>query len=148
MNYFLIQPEIAGELGDNSEIIYENGRIKEVKFLEFIFTGWLGDEILKARPCYIITKNIMDSFISNGITGAKYEDIKMSFSEDFLDIYEDVSDVPLFVRLRPISKIDELEEGMDEDIYLDKYNRLVVSEKVMRILEKYRINNCDVEQVK
>ena len=43
MKYYLLKPEIAGELGDSSEIIYESGKIKEVKFLEFVFNGWLGD---------------------------------------------------------------------------------------------------------
>ena len=148
MNYYLLQPEIAGELGDSSEITYEDGRVKEVQFLEFVFTRWLGDEILKARPCYIITKDIMNSGIEDGITGAKYEEIKVSFSEDFLDMYENMSDMPMFVRLLPINKIDNLEENMEEDIYFDKYNRLVVSEKTMKILEKYRIDNCDVEKVK
>lgn len=101
LNYYLLQPEIAGELGDSSEIIYEDGRLKEVQFLEFVVTGWLGDEILKARPCYIITKDIMNSFIENGITGAKYEG-KVSFSEDFFDMYENVDDVPPFVRVAEI----------------------------------------------
>lgn len=147
MKYYLLKPEIAGELGDSSEIVYEEGRIKEVIFLEFVFRGWLGDELLKARPCYIVTKDIMDSFIDNGITGAKFEDIMLSFSEDFFDMYEDTSKVPPFVRLMPVNKVDGIDSNMVEDIYLDKCNRLVVSEKAMKILEEHRIDNCDIEQL-
>lgn len=147
MEYYLLKPEIAGELGDSSEIIYEDGRIKEVKFLEFVFRGWLGDEILKARPCYIVTEDIMDSFLKNGITGVRYENIKISFSEEFIDIYENTSEVPAFVRIIPLNRVDELEPTMVEDVYLDKYNRLIVSEKTLKILRDHKLDNCDIEQV-
>ena len=33
MNYYLLYPEVAGELGDGSEVVYEDGQIKEVIFL-------------------------------------------------------------------------------------------------------------------
>ena len=147
MEYYLLKPEIAGDLGDSSEIIYEDGRIKEVKFLEFVFRGWLGDEILKARPCYIVTEDIMDSFLKNGITGVRYENIKISFSEEFIDIYENTSEVPAFVRIIPLNRLDELEPTMVEDVYLDKYNRLIVSEKTLKILRDHKLDNCDIEQV-
>ena len=147
LNYYLLKPEVAGELGDNSKIVYEGGRIKEVISLEFVFLGWLGDEILKARPCYIVVKNIMDDFINNGIKGIKYEEIQVSFSEDFLEMCEDISTMPLFVRIIPLNRVDDLEEEMKEDVYVDKCNRLIVSERALEILKKYKIDNCDVEQL-
>lgn len=147
MKYYLLKPEVAGELGDSSEIIYEGGRIKVVVFLEFVFKEWLGDEILKARPCYIVTNGIKDSFLKNGITGVKYEDIKMSFSEEFIDMHKDTSNVPAFVRIIPFNRIEEIDSNMEEDIYLDKYNRLVVSEKTIKILKQHKIDNCDIEQI-
>ena len=147
MKYYLLKPEVAGELGNSSKVIYEEGRIKEVTYLEFVFLGWLGDEILKARPCYIITKNIMNDFESNKITGIRYEDIQMTFSDEFFEFQDDISEVPPFVRIVPLNKIDDITEGMSDDIYLDKYNRLIFSERALTILKKYRINNCDIEQL-
>lgn len=32
MNYYLLEPEVAGELGDGSELVYEGGEIKELLF--------------------------------------------------------------------------------------------------------------------
>jgi len=40
MNYYLLYPEVSGELGDGSEVVYEDGKIKEVIFLEYNFMGW------------------------------------------------------------------------------------------------------------
>lgn len=147
MKYYMIKPEVAGELGDNSKIIYEAGRIKEVTFLEFVFCDWLGDEILTARPCYMITKNLMDDFVTNGIRGVKYEDVQISFSEDFLEMYEDTSEMPAFVRLVPLNKVECFGEDMEDDIYADKCNRLIVSEKALEILKRHKIDHCDIEEV-
>jgi len=71
----------------------------------------------------------------------------LSFSEDFFNMYKDTSKVPSFVRLMPVNKVDGIDSNMVEDIYLDKCNRLVVSEKAIKILEEHRISNCDIEQL-
>ena len=147
MKYYLIKPEVAGELGDNSEIIYENGRIKEVTFLEFVFLGWLGDEILKARPCYIITKKMMDDFILNEIKGMEYQKIQVSLSEEFLEIHKGNSVISEFVRIIPCNRIENFDNSMQEDIYIDKCNCLIVSERLLEIIKKYKISNCDIEEV-
>jgi len=56
MNYYLLNPEVAGEIGDRSELIYENGKIKEVIFLEYNFMGWQGDELLSTHPCAPVSR--------------------------------------------------------------------------------------------
>ena len=43
MKYYKLEPEVAGGIGKESQIIYtEEGRIKEITFLDYEFDGWLG----------------------------------------------------------------------------------------------------------
>ena len=70
MNYYLVYPEIAGELGEASEVIYECGRIREVTFLEYKFMGWQGDELLSTHPCFIVTSSLKNDIKSNGFRRA------------------------------------------------------------------------------
>ena len=72
MNYYLLNPEVAGELGDGSELVYEGGKIKEVVFLEYNFMGWRGDELLSTHPCFIVTESLQNDIILNNLTGVKF----------------------------------------------------------------------------
>ena len=89
----------------------------------------------------------MDDFTINGIRGVKYEDVQISFSEDFLEMYEDTSEMPAFVRLVPLNKVECFGEDMEDDIYADKCNRLIASEKALEILKRHKIDHCDIEEV-
>ena len=57
MKYYMIEPEVAGEIGENT--IYDNydeiiNQKKKpiISHLHYIFDGWLGDELLEVTPCF------------------------------------------------------------------------------------------------
>ena len=67
MDMFRLEPEVAGEIGENSKIKYERGMINEVEFLHYEFTGWLGDEILTSHPCFIVSENIVEDILKSNL---------------------------------------------------------------------------------
>lgn len=145
MNYYLLNPEIAGELGDGCELVYEGGKIKEVIFLEYNFMGWQGDELLSTHPCFIVTESLQNDIISNGLTGVKFRDIAMTFSDEFYDICGNIK-VPRFVQIICNDLYENSAENLHNDFYVNKYKEIIVSEKALSVLKQHKINMCAIEK--
>lgn len=145
MDYYLLNPEIAGELGDGSELVYEGGKIKEVVFLEYNFMGWQGDELLSTHPCFIVTESLQNDIISNGLTGVKFRNITMTFSDEFYDICGNIK-VPRFVQIICNDLYEDNAENLHNDFYVNKYKEIIVSEKALSVLKQHNINVCAIEK--
>jgi hypothetical protein len=50
MNYYLIEPEVAGALGARTLISRDDGAMRVDKLYDE-FHGWLGDHIVERVPC-------------------------------------------------------------------------------------------------
>ena len=98
MMYYLLNPEVSGELGDGCKIEYKNGMIHEITFLEYHFTGWMGDELLTAHPCFIVTKELEHDICAEGLTGVDFREISVTFSDEFYEMCGDIK-VPQFVQI-------------------------------------------------
>lgn len=146
MNYFKLEPEIAGAIGDNSKIEYENGKIKEVLFLEFCFMDWLGDELLSTHPCYIITESVKNDIILNQLQGVQFQEILISFSDEFCELNE-TGRVPKFIRIICNNDFEKKDNDSLQDFYLNKYKELIVSEKALKIFQNHTLANCIVREV-
>ncbi len=51
--------------------------------LEYDFMGWQGDELLNTHPCFIVTESLKNDIILNGLTGVIFNNIAMTFSDNF-----------------------------------------------------------------
>jgi len=144
---FRLEPEVAGEIGENSIINYERGMIKEVKFLNYVFTGWLGDELLTSHPCFIVSENIVEDILKSNLKGYKFEDVEISVSDEFKEIYRDRY-IPNFKRLIPLGKVvvcdEKIIQSSRDDFCLEDDVELVVSYSALEMLKKYKINNCEI----
>lgn len=145
MNYYLLNPEIAGELGDNSIIEYENGKIKEVLFLEYTFMGWQGDELLSTHPCFIVTKNLQEDIIVSGLSGVVFKEIAVSFSEDFYEIYPNIK-LPPFVQIVCQESCENSYDNLQYDFYYNKYKDIIVSERALDVLQKHKMDMCIIKK--
>lgn len=144
MNYYLLKPEVAGELGDGSRVVYEGGKIKEVIFLEYNFMGWQGDELLSTHPCFIVTENLQNDIILNNLTGVKFNDIAMTFSDEFYEICGDVK-IPQFVQIICNASYEDNANDLQYDFYYNKYKEIIVSEKALTVLKQHKIDMCIIE---
>jgi hypothetical protein len=135
MNYFIIEPEVAGGFGENSTLdpTYRPPRV--IRF-HYEFDGWLGDELLETVACFIATRSVADALQSLEMTGVEFDQVETSKSQMFEELHPRRR-LPEFVWLK-VTGI----AGKD-DFGLSKAHRLVVSEKVLRVL-KTRMRHCAI----
>lgn len=132
--YFLIDPEVAGGLGENS--VVEPGQ--KVTRLHYEFEGWLGDCLCQTWPCYILSEAGFELATRSGLTGFGREPVEISKSEQFEMFYPDRV-VPPFVWLTVTGKAGQADFGLTER------SKLVVSEAALELLRSCGLEQADVE---
>lgn len=147
MDMFRLEPEVAGEIGENSKIKYEGGMLSEVEFLHYEFAGWLGDELLTSYPCFIVSENIVDDILKSNLKGYRFEDIEISTSDEFKEMYPNRT-IPNFKRLIPLGKVivsdEKIVQFSDDDFCLEDNVELVVSYKALEILKRHKMEYCEI----
>lgn len=143
--YYRLSPEVAGGLGEGSRLLYENKRLKEVVFLEYQFTGWLGDELLACHPCFIASESLRDDIEAAGLRGVRFEAMAVTFWEEWEEMPGHPVDVPPFARLRCDRFFEDDAQAHEMDFYVSRpYRGLIVSERALRVLRGHRMAHCDV----
>ena len=138
MNYYIIEPEVAGEIGENT--IYEYGESRQekengpiIKHLHFVFDGWLGDDIIETSPCFLVSERLKLLIEKNMLSGCVFQNVEISYSDLFKELYPDRC-MPIFYRLVPTCSIC-INEGKYnsninmKDFMISQKNYLVISEK-------------------
>ncbi|MEE5104473.1 hypothetical protein V2J92_07980 [Pseudomonas alliivorans] len=133
--YYYIEPEVGGGWGE-STIADTSCHPPKVEKLEYKFDGWLGDDILETFPCFIVTEKLAKSIFNSKLTGVSYKPVKISMSADFLENHS--SALPEFKWMQVDGIIGK------DDFYLAKDNRLVVSERALKLLQKFNLNHADI----
>lgn len=137
MKYFYIEPEVAGELGENT-VLDSRVHPPKVDRLHYKFSGWLGDVLVESFPCVISTEEAARSLQAISASGVQYCDVQVSMSPEFLALYPDKS-LPEFIWLK-ITGTPGLDDfGMASDL------RLVASEKVIESLRALGLENAIIE---
>jgi hypothetical protein len=133
MEYYIIEPEVAGGFGKNT-LLDSKTHPPVVQKLHYELDGWLGDELLETFPCYIVTQQLRQKFENAGMTGTGYATVEVTPSEQFEEFYPGRL-IPNFVWLQVNGS-----PGID-DFGISKDNRLVVSERVLKMAV---LKHCDV----
>lgn len=138
MNYFLLEPEVAGELG-NGTVIDTTVHPPLVSKLNYQFSGWLGDALLESFPCFIISADTANALEKDFYTGLSFADVEMSITPEFTAMYPN----------RVLPKFRWLQvQGLAgrDDFGLAPDHRLVVSEKALEKLRQFGISHALVEE--
>ena len=152
MDLYMLEPEVAGEIGENT--VYDNfydvrykGDKPEISKLHFIFSGWLGDDIVESTPCFIVTDRLKTEIEKSGLTGCEFQDVEISLSDEFIQMYPD-RDIPQFKRLIPKGSVvvegETYATWSGEDINFSDKSYLVVSERALNRLKQFNLDNCDL----
>lgn len=137
MMYKLIEPEVAGGLGEETEM--DNSTFPPlVKNLHYEFDGWLGDDILESFPCYIVTESLRKGIESDHLTGVNFDEVYISKSENFSELYPN-KELPVFFWM----KING--EPNRDDFFINEENTLAISDKAYLLLKNYNISQADIE---
>ncbi len=134
MNYYIIEPEIAGGFGENT-VMDPMSRPPRVSRFHYKLDGWLGDELLETVACYIATKFVVDILQSLHPTGVEFGQVEISKSELFDELYPNRK-LPEFAWLKIKGTAGK------DDFALSEKHRLVVSERVLSALRSATLRHC------
>ncbi len=150
MMLYLLEPEVAGGKGENTE--YDKGM--NVIHLEYEFYGWLGDELIEATPCFVVTDILARDIQASDLTGYQMRDIEISLNEQFYDINPQAKTPPFGMQLIPTGSVfvDKGNTGFKnwsgDDFCFSNTRYLVVSEHALSVLKKHQINYCEITELK
>ena len=137
--YHVVEPEVAGGWGENTEFTRTPGQPVVVHKLHYQFDGWLGDELLESTPCYIVTERLMAEIRRAQLTGVSFEQVEISKSEQFDELYP-ARELPKFVWLKVDGTPGQDDFGVTADL------QFVVSEQALTVLEDVGISHALVER--
>ena len=134
--YYIIEPEVAGGLGLNSNIDRTTFP-PIVEKLHFVFEGWLGDPILESFPCFIVTDRLARKMEEAGLTGFHLQPLEVSFSESFHSSETD----PKSEEFRWLV----LDTGdISTDLATTNDGRLVASKKALELMIASGMKNAEI----
>lgn len=133
-SYYVIEPEVAGGFGENTEIDRSSGRM-EVKKLHYKFDGWLGDQLLESTPCYIVSEQLAIEIDREKLSGAEFDEVEVTVSDQFADMYPN-REIPKFVWLKVTGTPGEDDFGIASGL------RLTVSERALNLLKQIGISHA------
>jgi hypothetical protein len=136
MNYYLVEPEVAGGLGKGTKMD-RSTHPPTVSRLHYVLDGWLGDEILQTFPCFIVTRGLRNIINSIQPTGIEFGEVEVSKSRQFDDLYPGRR-LPEFVWLQIIGTAGKDDFGLSNDC------RLVVSDRALAALRARSLNHSEV----
>lgn len=139
MNYYLLDPEVAGGLGPRTEID-TTVHPPIVAKLHFELDAWLGDDLVQSFPCYLVSESLKLDLEIMAPSGVSFHFAEVTASGDF-EVFAHGKELPKLVWMKVSGS-----SGC-EDFGLTPEARLVVSERVLVAMKRFRINHCGVKQV-
>lgn len=138
MRYFMLEPEVAGGLGEHAELdtsIYP----PRVTHLHFQFEGWLGDDLLETFPIFLVSESLATKLAESRLGAFTFRDAEVTLSPEAEEMLAGRS-LPAF-RWWDVSG----RAGVDDFGVTDKAE-LVVSDRALAVLREGRIDQCDVTE--
>jgi hypothetical protein len=137
MEYFYVEPEVAGALGERT-IMDRSVHPPLVERLHYQLEGWLGDPVLESFPAFILTQDTKETLLRMGATGATFDDVEVTVSDQFRELYPG-RNLPRFVWLKPEGRAGRADIGTAAD------GRLVVSRPVLDAFGSLGMSHALVE---
>lgn len=137
MNYFVVEPEVAGGWGDNTVFTLTPGQPVVVHKLHYQLDGWLGDELLESTPCFIVTERLAHEIERAGLTGVTFDEVEVTTSDEFKDLYPHLQ-LPKFVWLKVHGQPAKDDFGIAPGLLL------AVSERALELLKRIGFSHASV----
>jgi hypothetical protein len=136
--FYIVRPEVAGGLGERTECFHRPDGEFVVTRLHYEFHGWLGDELLEAFPCFIVTRRIAERFGAAGLSGFAIGEAEITASKEFEELHPGRG-IPSFVWLKVLAHPRTADLGVTRD------KRLVVSKRALDLLRTGQLTDAEVE---
>lgn len=145
MGYYVLKPEVAGGFGRDTIFGDRTARPPVIKRLHYEFRGWLGDPLLTAVACYIVTNKVRDKLVKMGATGVSFAEVEISTSDEFNEwqLLHPGRSLPPFVWLQITGTA-----GSDDFGYTTSNGHcMVVSERVLDLLINCGMTHCKMVEL-
>ena len=110
-----------------------------IEKFNYEFDTWPCDPILEAICAFIVTDRLKEALIEAHASGVGFDDVEVTKSEIYLELHGD-RPLPAFSWLQITGRA-----GTD-DFGLSSSHRLVVSERIMNLLNAFGLKYCDVSE--
>ncbi|MBI1832500.1 MAG: hypothetical protein HYR84_13745 [Planctomycetes bacterium] len=137
--FHVLEPEVAGGLGEAS-VLDHSSQPPTVIHLDYEFMVWLGDDLVEANPCFIVTDRLATALKDFAGTGYTFDDLTVSKDEQFDEVHPGLV-LPRFWRMTIHGKA-----GVDDAGLRLKDQTLVVSDRLLALLRIFKIDNCLVRK--
>jgi hypothetical protein len=147
--YYVIEPEAAGHWGEKSVVTDRSVHPLVISKLHYRFDGWSGDVLLTSSPVYIITCEAMKKLQEINPTGASFDNVEITTSEQFQHFHPNLK-LPEFAWLKVDGKVGHDDFGIVpyRNIRAISYPemRMVISGRVLNILKPLGIAHADMNE--
>jgi hypothetical protein len=133
-----VGPEVAGGLGPGT-VMDRAVHPPRVEALHLHLEGWLGDDLLEAFPCFVVTESLASQLRASGLTGFTLADVAISTSEEYAERHAPGS--PRFRWLQVTGR-----RGLD-DLWVDDDLLLHVTPEALAVLRQGRLDHAVVVRV-
>jgi hypothetical protein len=135
---YTLRAEVAGGLGPQS-VLDSSTTPPVVSRLHYDFVSWLGDDIVASFPCNLVTEALAKAIVDEGLTGAQIDEVTVTKNPQFERFFPDtVASLPEWKWLRPTG------QPHDSDFWQDDQGILIVSERALKLLRKFSLENCRI----
>ncbi|MCP3878209.1 MAG: hypothetical protein GY701_07435 [Sulfitobacter sp.] len=106
--------------------------------LHYVFSGWLGDDIVESFPCFVVSGQLANAIDRSLLTGAELDYVEVSLDPQFEKLFPDIAaQFPAWRWLRPNGQ-----PGVD-DFWLDEQAQLHLSESAYELLQQFSVANAE-----
>jgi hypothetical protein len=138
MKYFVLEPEGAAGFGPDTTGDLR-ARPPRIEKFNYEFDTWLGDPLLEAISAFIVTDRLKERLMEAHASGVAFGDVEVTKAGIFLDLYGD-RPLPAFSWLQITGRAGQ------DDFGLSSSGDLVVSERMMNLLNAFGLNHCEVSE--
>lgn len=140
MKKYFIEPEVAGQIGDDTVLNYST-KPPIIEKLNYEFDDWLGDDFIEGFQCFICSERLAESFKKQNLTGYTLAECKVTKSQLFNDLHEDGLILPPFYWFKLIG-------NENDDFFIVPNSMLAVSQRALETLQAFNIDRCQIHEYK
>jgi hypothetical protein len=143
MSHYLIRPEVPGSwrsIGDLVPVVYGEELLLRPERFEFVFEGYLGDDIVTSSPIFLVTTALASALQGGGLEIPNFSRIDIFFSEQFQIFADDYPSVPpewWFLDAPP------LYSDTTADFAIDASCDLICTERAFEVLRSFNLSHCE-----
>jgi hypothetical protein len=140
--FFVIDPEVAGHFGKGA-ILNQAVRPVIVTRFHYEFDGWTGDDLLTTMATYVGTLRLAGAIqtLQPKATGINFDVVEVSKSGEYRQweplVPKDLPDC-VWLQINGTPGSDDFGLSIDQ--------RLVVSERVLKVLQSFNLKHCDIAE--